>query len=230
MPRALYVKSRGSGKKGNQDPYVMTAKDSKQSSHQTKDYVLCRDCEQLFCKNGEDYVMRLVTQRNGQFPLLEMLNRAATRTIGKDWMHYSATDTPSIDREKIAYFALSVLWRASVHTWIQESGKTVSINLGAKYNEQIRKYLLNQARLPPHAYLIVVACTDSETQGSFFAPGGNWKKKDHSVGFGARGILFTLLISKTAPGWQQRLSMTNSAHNWIASYDCVKHKMWILRL
>ena len=58
MPRALYVKSRGSGTKGNQDPYVVTVKDTKQSSHQTKDYVLCHDCEQLFCKNGEDLILR----------------------------------------------------------------------------------------------------------------------------------------------------------------------------
>lgn len=142
MPRALYVKSRGPGKKGNQDPFVVTVEGGKQSSFQTKDYVLCRECEQRFSKNGEDYVMRIVTDREGRFPFLEMLNNAPTRTIGKDWIHYTVTDTPDIDRDKLAYFALSVLWRASVHIWEQESGKPVSIDLGKKYNEQVRRYLL----------------------------------------------------------------------------------------
>jgi hypothetical protein len=229
MPRALYVKTRGAGDSGNQDPYVVTVKGGKQSSFQMKDYVLCWDCEQRIRKYGEDYVMGLVTKRNGQFPLLERLNKAATRTVGKDWTHYSATDTPDIDREKIAYFALSVLWRASVHTWKQESGKTVKIEIGTKYNEQIRRYLLGETPIPPNAFLTVVACTDLNSQGSFFVPGGNFKKKDHSVGFTARGITFFLLMSKTAPGWQQRLSMTNNANGWIASYDCAKHQMWKLR-
>src|ERR1700722_12658005 len=107
MPRALYVKSRGPGDRGNQDPFVVTVEGSKQSSFQTKDYVLCRDCEQRFSQYGEDYVMGLVTKRNGQFPLLDLLNKATTRTVGKDWTHYSITDTPNIDREKIAHFALS---------------------------------------------------------------------------------------------------------------------------
>jgi hypothetical protein len=229
MPRALYLKSRDSGKTGNQDPYVVTAQGSKQSSFQTKEYVLCRECEQRFSKNGEEYVMRLVTKQNGRFPLLEKLKNAAARTSGWDWTHYSATDTPNIDREKIAYFALSVLWRASVHTWKQENGSLTSIDLGAKYNEQIRRYLLDQTPIPQNAYLTVVACTDSESQNNFFVPGRNFKKKDHSVGFTARGLMFFLLMSKTAPGWQQRLSMTNNERGWIASYDCSKHAMWKLR-
>ena len=100
---------------------------------------------------------------------------------------------------------------------------------GKKYNEDIRRYLLGETPIPPQASLTVAVCTDTESQGSFFLPGGNWKKKDHSVGFSARGIVFFLLMSKTPPGWQRRLSMINNAHGWIASYDCAKHEMWKLR-
>jgi hypothetical protein len=90
--------------------------------------------------------------------------------------------------------------------------------------------LLGEAPLPSKAFLMLVACTDAQSQGSFFVPGGNWKTNDHSVGFGARGLLFILLISRTTPSWQRRLSMTNNANRWITSYDCTKHRMWKLKL
>lgn len=62
LPRALYRMARGGGAKGNQDPFVVTRQERKQRSHQTRDYLLCRDCEQLLSRNGEAYVMRLVTK------------------------------------------------------------------------------------------------------------------------------------------------------------------------
>jgi hypothetical protein len=200
MPRALYRMARGSGSKGNQDPHVLTAKENKSTSYQLRDYVLCRQCEQLFSENGEVYVMRLVTKRNGQFPLLDMLNAIPTQLKMPKWTAYSAADTPAIDRAKIAYFAISVFWRASVHTWEQESGEKARINLGKKYNEEIRRYLLGEVPVPKNATLLVAVCTDEISQKTFYVPEENEKVKDCSVGFLARGLFFLLRITnKPAP-------------------------------
>ena len=163
MPRDLYRMARGSGAKGNQDPHVLSAKGRKSSSHQVKDYVLCRDCEQRFSKNGEDYVMRLVTKRNGQFPLPDMLNQIPTSLRGKRWTAYVNSQTPQIDRAKLAYFALSIFWRASIHTWNQESGEKTRIDLGKRYDEEIRRYLLGETVIPRNAKLLVAVCTDQES-------------------------------------------------------------------
>jgi hypothetical protein len=228
MPRSLYKKARGSGTRGNQDPHVVTVRGRKPSSHQVTDYVLCRECEHRFNKNGEDYVMRLVTQQNGRFPLLEILNKIPPQQSGRNFAAYSAAGTPDIDRDKIAYFALSVFWRASVHTWEQESGEMVSIDLGKKYNEEIRRYLLGETAIPKHAALTVAVCTDTESQISFFVPRENRKVKDRSVGFGARGLFFMLRMSKTNAPWQQRLSMINNQHRWISLWDCLERGVWRL--
>ena len=116
MPRALYRMARGSGRLGNQDPYVLRVTENKPSSHQVKDHVFCWDCEQRFSKNGEEYLMGMVMKRNGKFPLLEMLDATATRMKMPKWRAYSAADTPNIDRSKIAHCALSIFWTSSLPT------------------------------------------------------------------------------------------------------------------
>ena len=130
MPKALYRMARGSGRKGNQDPQVFRRTESKPSSHQVTDYVFCHECEQLLNKNGEEYVMGLVTKRDGTFPLLNMLNKVATRMQTPKWRAYSAAETPDIDRAKIAYFALSVFWRASIHTWLRITARESILTSG----------------------------------------------------------------------------------------------------
>ena len=228
MPRALYVQARGSGTTGNQDPYVMTKEGGKQSSHQTKDYVFCRDCEQRFSSNDEKYVMGLVTKQDGSFPLLETLSSVKPTIKGSAWEMYSYADTPSVDRNQLAYFAISVFWRASVHTWEQEDGENVRIDLGARYNEEIRKYLMEESPIPRYAYLQLTVCSDILNQRTFFFPHENRKVNDHSVGFLARGLTFFFRISRTLTGFQQRMSMVNEPNGWISVRNCRERPVWKL--
>lgn len=226
MPRALYRMARGVGTKGNQDPHVLTAKGGKPSSHQVKDYLLCWDCEQRFSQNGEHYVMNLLTRRNRSFPLLDVLNSVPPTMVGPKWKVYSSSDTPMIDRAKIAYFAISVFWRASVHTWEQENGGQIRIRLGEKYNEEFRKYLLGETLVPKNASLQLIVCSDVTNQNTFFAPQENQKVKDRSVIFLARGVLFFLRVSNTLQGFQQRLSLINSEQEWITIRNCTDRPVW----
>lgn len=228
MPRSLYRKARGSGEKGNQDPYLMRKDGGKQTSYQVKDYVLCGDCEQLFNKNGERYVLELVAKRNGDFPLIGELKRISPDIREAEWVSYSITSTPNIDRAKIAYFAISVFWRASVHSWKHEDGEVVRIDLGKKYNEELRKYLLGETPPPKNASLIVTVCTDLLNRMTFFEPQENQKHKDRSFVFLARGLMFFFRMSNTLVPYQRRISIVNESHGWITVRDCGKHPVWWL--
>jgi hypothetical protein len=172
--------------------------------------------------------MQLVTKRNGQFPLLEILNSIPTSLRTPKWKAYSAANTPTVDRAKIAYFALSIFWRASIHRWQQESGEKVSIELGKKYNEEIRRYLLGETSLPRNGSLLVAVCTDEVSQKTFFTPQENEKVRDHSVGFAARGLFFMFRITKTPAPWEARLSMINNPYEWISVWDCFERGVWRL--
>lgn len=228
MPRALYVKARGSGSTGNQDPFVMNIEGGKQSSYQTKDYVLCSQCEGRMNRNGEKYVMGLVTKRNGKFPLLEALSSVKPTVKGPVWEMYSAVDTPNVDRAQLAYFAISIVWRASVHTWVQEDGEQIRLELGNRYNEEIRKYLMEESPVPRNASLQLTVCSDSFNQRSFFFPQENEKVHNRAVGFVARGLTFFFRVSNTLTGAERRLSMVNDPNGWITVRNCQQNPVWRL--
>jgi len=133
-----------------------------------------------------------------------------------------------VDRAKIAYFALSLFWRASVHTWVAHDGERVRIDLGRKYNEEIRRYLLGETPIPKNAALLVAVCTDAVSQKTFFMPSENTKVRDRSFGVMVRGLFLLFRITKTPPGWHVRLSMINGPHEWISVWDCFAREVWSL--
>jgi len=226
MPRSLYVKTRGSGTTGNQDPVLLTAQGGRRTSYQITDYVLCGECEERLNRNGESYVLPLVTRRDGTFPLFNILNGIRPDSRAPKALAYSRLTTPDIDRGKIAYFAMSVFWRASIHKWEQANGTFISIDLGKRYNEEIRRYLMGETGMPPRAFLNVAVCTDLKSQTAFFPPSANVKQKDRGVAFGARGIMFFLRMSNTLTELERAVSMVNNQYEWIAVRDCFESGLW----
>src|SRR2546426_1040661 len=71
LPASLYKKTRTPGAT-NPNPSLITKRGIVQTSRQMKDYLLCKDCEGLFSRNGEQYVMGQVAHK-GKFPLLDIL-------------------------------------------------------------------------------------------------------------------------------------------------------------
>jgi hypothetical protein len=224
LPRSLYKKVRGTGR-GNNDPTVIApGKKPKTTSHQYKDYVLCWDCEQRFNVNGEDYVMRLA-QTKGKLPLLDMLENVATPTaVTKKLRAYTGAQVPELDRDRLAYFALSVFWRASVHTWKTPDSGTVKIELGSRYNEELRRYLLGETGLPRFAYLKVNVCSDELHRHIFFAPCPALRSYHNVFTFTACGIDFVFGIGKGVLNGLKSVSILQHPH-WISSSDCLEdHK------
>ena len=137
------------------------------SEKQVKDYLLCQDCEYLFNKNGEHWVMQQVY--NGKdFPLLDRL-KLALHVYADPMLQAYAGAAVGIDTGKLAYFALSVLWRAAVHNWAMHDGQTTSISVGA-YEEPIRRFLLGETAFPVNIMVLTTVCTDAPSRESFSVP------------------------------------------------------------
>lgn len=201
-------------------PVVITNKGMRPTSDQLSDYLLCRDCESRFDKGGENYVMRLAATQT-EFPLLGKLQAAPFRKLGKELKGYAESDTLEIDRDRVAYFAMSVFWRAAVRRWKWRDEQTVWIDLGKKYTGEIRRYLLRQTSFPREMSLVVVVFTDNLTQDGFSmpsengrVPGGGWQ---HS--FGARGFGFMLQIGKKLPEYSYMMSCMNPPNRYIWTRD-----------
>lgn len=104
---------REHGGRAATDPVHISVRDAFQTSDQLKAALLCLACEQKIRRGGEDYVSRLVYRENGDCPLFANLGYTSNvvslphSTAGVD------VPAPRLDVGAVAYFALSVLWRAS---------------------------------------------------------------------------------------------------------------------
>jgi hypothetical protein len=206
---------------------VATLRGHRQSSYQVRDYVLCRDCEQLFCREGEDYVMRLIHQDNC-FPFLELLNSHGPGLVAGEFRFYPVELTPEIDRGKMAYFAISIFWRTAVHTWIQEDGSSVWIELTDEEKEKLRQYLLGNQPFPKESVLLSYACNDAYSQRMFWMPGQNDRTADRVFLLGIRGMTFFYWVGNAPQRFAQYCIM-NSKHRWITVRSCVHPRpIWTL--
>lgn len=84
LPKALYRMSRW---EGTPNPMQVSARGQIQTSRQIKDFLLCRNCEQRLCANGENYVMSQVNRKQG-FALLKTLESSRNKRSAGDFTFY----------------------------------------------------------------------------------------------------------------------------------------------
>jgi len=180
-------------------PEVRTPKIILGSDRQIHEYLLCRDCEQLFSRKGEDYVLRLVKQSDVNFPLLTMLNRHIPIAEGPNNGSVFSGSEVGIDSGKLGYYALSMFWRGSVHAWKTLNQQTTSVHLASKDQEAVRKFLIGETGWPPGIIVQVTACTDLISQDNVLAP-VNWENDAY---VGCSMVVFGLhfeLVCGVPPG------------------------------
>ena len=200
----------------------MTARASATSSKQITDYVLCADCEDLFNKNGETWMMKQVW--NGKcFPLRDRLDLALPLYGLDDSLAFSGV-AAGIDTNKLGYFALSVIWRGAVHQWKLQS-KTTVLNLGTS-EEPVRQFLHGDAPFPSDVVIIATVCGDRYSWGVFYTPkrtggisGPPWF--DMLV----LGVHLTVFVGDSLPPLLRERCCVKSAHKLIFQSDCSREAM-----
>jgi hypothetical protein len=196
---ALYKISRNRG-----GPVVGTPELFIGIDNQVHDYLLCGDCELLFSRNGEDYVAPLLKQGENDFPLLEMFNDK--KPFGTGLQHGDAFRSGEVgaDVTKLAYYALSMFWRASVHEWKTLNGQTTFCHLEGHDEEAIRKFLRGEAGWPEEIVLEITVCTDLFSQDHVLGA-VRWENDVYrGASFLAFGVFFNIItgVKPGAPEWR----------------------------
>jgi hypothetical protein len=189
LPKGLYP----------EEAVIMTPKIALITDKQITAPLLCDDCEQRFNKYGERWVLGQVNNPKG-FPLLERLKLAIpVHTSRQFQFHAFSCAQTGIDSDRLAYFVLSVLWRASVKAW-SLLGQTTQVALGP-YEEAVRRYLVGQTGFPADTVVHVTVCTDFGSQGSFYVPCGVPENPYTTYALLTQGLYFRVLMGKgPAPG------------------------------
>jgi|SRR6185437_9898987 hypothetical protein len=163
-----------------------------------KERLLCHNCEALFDRNGESYVLNLIRTKAPYFPLQEKLRLALARDSDPSCDRFSGNDL-GIDTLKFAYFAWSIVWRGAVGHWKNFDGSDlIPVELGS-YQEPIRQYLLGKAPMPHDTAVVVIVTKDQFSRETWFVPQPLWEFESWSYRFHARGVFFRVMMGPHLP-------------------------------
>lgn len=222
LPAAIYRRMRTEND-ANPNPVMMTRKVSRQTSQELKVYLLCQECEQRFNANGETWVLACYFHEN-KFLLHDILMSVTPIWLNQNISVFAANKIPSIKVRKLVYFASSVFWRASVHSW-KFRGVPVNIDLGKRYEEEFRQYLLGTADFPNNAVIWVSVCASREPLTSASFPAGKRTDTYHHYHFAIPGIVFDLFVGGVIPPNRRRMCTLRSQENFICLSEKVDERI-----
>jgi hypothetical protein len=193
-------------------PIVMNSAIAISKNEQVHDYVFCKDCEDLFSKKGEKWVLKRCYRGTDGFALKTDLDMTVPVFEKENQLKvYSAKSAPSIDVSKLAYFAASIFWRSSIHSW-ELGGKRLNLPaLGKMYEEQFRQYLLGYEKFPQDATLWLNIVNDNNLWSLISFPYGEKTKNYWQWQFQLLGLVFMLFIGARVPKENRQFCLANSA-------------------
>lgn len=218
LPRAFYRLLRGNGAENpNPNPHFLTREFDQQIPSQAADYLLCDVCEQMFRRNGEDWVLRHCYRGRGIFRLHPFLANAQPAVKTDTTSAYETVRIPEINADALAYFGASVFWRAAARNWHIQRQHIMATNLGVEYQEQLRRFLLGLSGFPRLAVMIVMVSQSPEPVLAAMFPivfrqDGYFHHRFHIPGIG-----FHLFLGRQIPERFTRLCLVHSPQRLIYS-------------
>lgn len=213
----MYKYVRDPSKK-NPNPVLVSRTTTATTSKQVKDYLLCAECEGLFNKNGENGMLKWVW--NGErFPLGDRLAVAHQHITFRNFLTFSASAV-GVNADELGYFALSVIWRASVHQWQTPfGGRTRLLSLG-NVEEPARQYLHGDAAFPPDVVVLATVCTDPGSIHVFYMPSPVSRVPGTSFAMLTLGVHFMVFVGPGLPPVMREMCCVKSASKLIFQRDC----------
>jgi hypothetical protein len=187
LPRFVYKDLRSAKGAPNPNPVHLTEDSFEQSPKQNWRRLLCRKCENdRFNVLGETHVAKISLKADGRFGLYDMLRQLPR--FGRNQTRYFDTTGSRVPHAALAYFAVSMLWRAQ---YIE--GATKPIKLGP-YEPAIRAYLLNGCPAPRDVSVVAIVrntrLLSQLSHGVHFRAKGN----GHIYALSIPGITFHITV------------------------------------
>jgi hypothetical protein len=187
------------------------------TSRQTKDVLLCEECDNSLNRNGENWIIPKLARAGGGFVFLDILEELPPDAEKERFKIYGAAKNPSIDVDKIVHFAMGVFWKASVHSWAA-NGNTPRIELGP-YRDDVRDFLRGDAPFPNNVSLNLFVQPRNRTPIWIAEPARGKAEAYRNFSFYVPGIRFDLYVGKQIRDHIRQLCFyANPAHP-IVVYD-----------
>jgi hypothetical protein len=223
IPRAVYDLCRSE----DSEPVKITSTVIMQTSRQTKDYLLCSDCDNHLSKFGETWLLPKLKTWDKGFPLYDILAKVSPDVVEGDGAAYAASRNPGVDVQAIAHFAIGIFWKASVHSWLKDR-KEPRIDLGP-YSDKLRQFLRGQASFPDHVVLNVGVVRPEVTFSNALEPYRGTAAGVRNYIFNVPGMQFVLTIGKTIGSELKRTCFYSNALHPIIVTDLAEPMKEIYR-
>lgn len=225
VPKALYHRLRmHSGI--NPNPVVITRKTAYTTSRQVKDYLLCSECEQRFHTNGEDWVLRHYNRGNGQFPLRSLLEGTKPILQLPSVKLVPTAFISGLEMDQLAYFAVSVIWRAGVHRWRLDDHQLQQIEITPGHLELLRQFLVGKTTFPSDTFLWVSVADKCDEVTVFTPPYGGFDTDHYSFRFLIPGMQFALFLGPFVQPIVARFCSVRSVDRVIHLTPNINNAVW----
>ena len=188
---------------------------------------MCSQCEARLNENGERWVLRNGYRGEGSFRLQQSLQQALPLMGGRELVVYAAAHIASIQVHQLLHFACSVIWRAAVHDWRWENHELKRLDLGERYEEELRRFLLGEQPFPSNAVLWVSVSklSQPELAKAMVFPYGGREDGYHLYQFAIPGLRFHMFLGNCIPPLIRRMCTFRSPENLIYFTDRVDEEI-----
>ena len=212
LPKALYrMIGRGSNR-AHPDTVQLTYGSQRKSSEQARRPLLCRPCEQRLSTNGEEWMLGQCFRGQGRFRLRATLRQGCALS-GADTEAYSGSEEQVA---RLAYFCLSVVWRASLCDWICRGERYEQIELG-RYENEIRRYLKGDTDVPGRIGVMVMLSGLDRPRLEMCLPLSYREDSYHCYRFHIPGLTFVATVGGRDSQMGDRISVLEPPHPILVS-------------
>ena len=212
IPKAAY---RLIKKTSGESPVVITKGLVSTTDLQVHRYLLCDECEQRFA--GPERYALFQCNRGRRFRLQELLGTLTPLVENADPVPYDTSGVPGLlDIPSLVYFSSSLLWRASVSTW-RFWGQMITLDLGRKYNEEFRRYLLGESGFPADAAVWISVTSSREPPFVCVGPHLRSKTTYHQFEMQIFGIRWSMFVGREIHPTVRRMCSLRAPEGFIYS-------------
>jgi hypothetical protein len=181
----------------NPNPILIATGITVATAREIRGYVLCRSCEEVLSREGENWVLPRLATRDKTSVLHDIVIATTPDLTTPNGSFYATASNPKMRTQDLTHFALGVFWKASVYDWRTGSRSTSWIDFGP-YGDGMRPFLLRSGPFPANVALAVVVMPPPKTTRmlSYIPREVGRSNGAHCFGYYVPGVLFMLSVGK----------------------------------